>query len=143
LSTPNLYVSPFATQRRSQRILLAVRVEVSGWMESGATFQENTSTIIVNAHGAMIQLRQIVHKGQLVTLQNQVTTEAVECTVVDVTMGSSGEPEVGIEFVEPSPRFWRVSFPPADWSPRSAEAKRFSPATAAAPKAVTPPPTKK
>jgi hypothetical protein len=31
--------------------------------------------------------------------------------------------EVGIELEKPSPRFWRVSFPPEDWTPRSAEAK--------------------
>jgi hypothetical protein len=31
---------------------------------------------------------------------------------------------VGIEFDEPAPRFWRVAFPPEDWSPHSPEAKR-------------------
>jgi len=32
---------------------------------------------------------------------------------------------VGIEFLEPSPRFWRIAFPPEDWSARSPEAKGF------------------
>jgi len=38
---------------------------------------------------------------------------------------SANLPEIGLEFAKPFPHFWRVAFPPADWSPRSPEAKRF------------------
>jgi hypothetical protein len=37
-----------------------------------------------------------------------------------------GKREVGVEFVEPSHGFWRVTFPPEDWSVHSPEAKRSS-----------------
>jgi hypothetical protein len=36
---------------------------------------------------------------------------------------------VGIEFDQPSPRSWRISFPPNDWNSRNPEAKRFTSAT--------------
>jgi hypothetical protein len=45
--------------------------------------------------------------------------------VVDFPSGAEAGAEVGIELQKPSPRFWRVAFPPEDWSTRSPEAKRF------------------
>ena len=32
--------------------------------------------------------------------------------------------EVGVDFINPFPGFWRISFPPPDWTMRSPEAKR-------------------
>jgi hypothetical protein len=84
-----------------------------------------TVTQIVNAHGTLIQLREPVLIGQNIRMNNVSTNEEIECTVVDITKGNT-IPEVGLAFVDPSPHFWRVSFPPADWSPRSPEAKRYS-----------------
>jgi len=34
-----------------------------------------------------------------------------------------GQGEIGLEFSEPRPAFWRVTFPPEDWSPRHPEAR--------------------
>jgi hypothetical protein len=63
--------------------------------------------------------------GQLSSICNIVTNDELVCTVMDINPGQIGVPEVGVEFAQPNPRFWRVSFPPVDWSPRSPEAKRF------------------
>jgi hypothetical protein len=143
LSTPNLHSSPFANQRRSQRILLAVHILVSGKRETGTAFLEHTSTLTVNAHGAMIHLQESVRKGQRIKLRNVATGDELDCMVVDVNLGAPRASEVAIEFVEPNPRFWRVSFPPADWTPRSPEAKRFSPAPTPAPRPAQLPAAKK
>jgi hypothetical protein len=132
LSTANPNPGALANQRRSQRVALAVRLVVSGVPALGPAFVEETTTVVVNAHGAMIQLREPVQKGQMLNVRNAVTGEELACKIVDVTAGSSGQPEVGVEFTEPHPHFWRVSFPPSDWNPRSPEAKRFSPAASAA-----------
>ena len=113
-----------ANQRRSQRILLSVPIIVAGFRANKAPFVEHTSTMIVNAHGALIQLRERVLVGQTLRIKNTATNEEMNCTVMDINPGNASVPEVGVEFVEPSPRFWRVSFPPADWSSRSPEAKR-------------------
>ncbi len=126
MNTPNLRPSALANQRRSQRILLAVPLRVSGKRVNGAAFVEHVNTLIVNAHGALIPLSAAVREGQPLNLRNMTTGEEVHCTVVDLNPGANGVPEVGVEFVEPNPRFWRVSFPPVDWSTRSPEAKRFS-----------------
>jgi len=115
----------FMNQRRSQRIVLAVPLEVSGVRPNGKRFTENTKTLIISAHGGLIQLREAVNKEQILTIRNLQTLEDLRCLVVDICQGQDGMNEVGVEFVDGSARFWRVSFPPVDWSSRSPEAKRY------------------
>lgn len=132
--TPN--VRQPGQQRRSQRILLSVSILVSGQRANGSPFSERTKTQVVNAHGALIQLREPVLAGQQLRMKNLATNEEVACTVVDIGRGANEIPEVGIAFSKPSPSFWRVAFPPEDWSPRSPEAKRVSYVTHAKPELV-------
>jgi hypothetical protein len=84
---------------------------------------EEAQTIIVNAHGALILLAMKVTIGQLLTIVNPKTDDTLTCRVVFVGSSHSGKAEVGIEFMKPAPRFWRMSFPPDDWTPRSPDAK--------------------
>ncbi len=127
MSNGNTRTSQFAKQRRSQRILLAIPVVVSGNRGKADAFSERTKTIVVNAHGGLIALAQMVQVGQGLALKNPATNEETSCTVVDISTGQQGGMEVGIAFAEANPRFWRVAFPPADWSPKSPEAKKFGP----------------
>jgi hypothetical protein len=55
--------------------------------------------------------------------------------VVDAGSKSDGKTEVGIEFLEPAPRFWHIAFPPEDWNLNSPEAKRSGKASAVEQKA--------
>jgi len=115
-----------AHQRRSQRILLSVPLVVSGKHANGAPFTERTTTLVVSAHGALILLREPVILEQTLNITHVVTGEKLACTVKDISPGTDGLREIGIEFAQSSARFWRVSFPPPDWGPRSPEAKRFA-----------------
>ena len=112
--------------RRSQRVLLSVHILVKGSRTDGEPFAEDTHTIVVNVHGALILLAENVKAAQPLTIRNMKSGEEVSCKVVEAGKIHDGKREVGIEFLEPSRHFWRVSFPPEDWSPRSPEAKRFS-----------------
>jgi hypothetical protein len=136
VSTPPVHLNQLAGQRRSQRVLLSIRVSVSGKLSNGQAFEEETSTLIVNAHGALIQLRRVVNLGDLLTVRNMKTSETLDCKVVDIRSGSNAAQEIGIEFGQPNPKFWHVSFPPADWSPRSPEAKRVTSTGYVAPKSA-------
>ena len=133
MSTPNIRPTQAANQRRSQRILLAIPVRVSGKRANGTPFVEHTKTLIVNAHGALLQLEEPVREGQALSVRNVTTGEETPCKVVDLNPVANGVSEVGVEFAEPNPHFWRVSFPPTDWSARSPEAKRFVSSPSAAP----------
>jgi hypothetical protein len=123
VSTPNTRPAASAKQRRSQRVLLSVRLEVSGKRTNGVAFIEDTSTLIVNAHGGLLLLKEVVAEGQLLTLKHTRTTEETSCTVMNIGPKTNGLTEVGVEFSKPNSKFWRVSFPPEDWTPHSPDAK--------------------
>jgi hypothetical protein len=70
VSTPNIRPNPCISQRRSQRILLSVPIIISGTRSNHAPFSERTSTLIVKAHGALIQLRERVLVGEKVRMKH-------------------------------------------------------------------------
>ena len=109
-------------QRRSQRVIIKVSVMVLAGADRKSVSEE-TRTVTVNAHGAMILLGLKVSIGQLLTLRNSRTGEEVACRVVYVSLHEAEKRQVGVDFIEPCPRFWRISFPPPDWTTRSPEAK--------------------
>jgi len=113
-------------QRRSHRIMLAIPILVSGTRDDGRRFDEETHTVIVNAHGALILLAEEVKPGQLVTLRHLKAKEDRVCTITDVGARHETKREIGIELLEPSAKFWHVGFPPEDWDPRGPEVKRFT-----------------
>jgi hypothetical protein len=124
LSTIPTRLHKYTNQRRSQRVMLAVRILVDGDRLGGQRFSEEAETSVVNAHGALILLAEKVALGQSLSVRNIKSGAELQAEVVDVGAFIDNRFEVGIEFLEPSPRFWRVAFPPEDWSPRSPEAKR-------------------
>lgn len=126
MSTSNRRPLANMHQRRSQRILLSVSILVSGERANGAPFAERTITQAVNAHGALIQLREAVIAGQELRMKNLTTSEEITCTVMDINSAGSPIPEIGVAFSESCARFWRVTFPPEDWNPRNPEAKRVT-----------------
>lgn len=79
--------------------------------------------MIVNAHGALIRLREAVLVGQRLRIKNLMTNEQRPCVVADINPGHSEIAEIGVAFAESCPEFWRVWFPPEDWSPHSPEAR--------------------
>ncbi|MGD0964020.1 MAG: hypothetical protein ABSA57_08995 [Candidatus Acidiferrales bacterium] len=97
------------------RVLLSVPILVSGKTAGGEDFAEDTRTLVVNAHGALISLATQVVAGQQVTVANKATKKVMECRVVYLGNGQAGKMQMGIEFVKPSASFWQIDFPPDDW----------------------------
>jgi hypothetical protein len=109
--------------RRSQRVCLRLPIVVLREGPGTNVASEETNTLIVNAHGALIHLALTVEIGQLLGIKNMQTMEELVCRVINLGPDHPGKREVGVEFEVPSPRFWRIAFPPADWTPRSPDAK--------------------
>ncbi|MBS1839522.1 MAG: hypothetical protein JSS69_11260 [Acidobacteria bacterium] len=107
-------------------MLLTVHIVVSGKQPTGTPFTEDTITQVVNAHGALVLLKQMVSAGDRLKLKNVKSGDEIECTVVDVGEMQERRFGIGVEFDQPSPRFWRISFPPDDWNSKNPEAKRFT-----------------
>jgi hypothetical protein len=102
--------------RRSQRIDLSVSVLVHRPHGEGPEFYENTKTLVVSAHGALVALKGMVAPRQRLFLQNTTSGQQQECRVVSVNKDLTGPPTVAVEFTKPAPSFWRVAFPPPDWT---------------------------
>ena len=113
-------------RRRSQRLFLQVRVVVEGQLPNKSPFSEETHTIVVNAHGALVEMKVSLDQGQIVTLHNVRSSEKIECTIKLVTPAGPGKFSTAFEFITPSPEFWHVSFPPDDWSARLTNLKKNS-----------------
>jgi hypothetical protein len=112
-----------ASRRRSQRVLMQVSVRIRGTDAQNKPFEEQALTLAVNAHGALISLKHRLISGSKVNLRHNMTEEEQECHVVFLGHVREGKAEVGLEFSEPRPTFWRVAFPPEDWTPKSPEAR--------------------
>ena len=102
-------------QRRSERIILDVPLVIRGIAADKEIFQEETFTLIVNAHGALLMLGRKVALGQRVLVMNPRNWDECGGKVVYVGPPYAGLARVGIEFTRPAPEFWSVSSPPADW----------------------------
>ena len=110
--------------RRSQRLALQIPIHIEYFIEEPGRLATDTVTIVVSAHGALVRLPWGVPKGQRVRLQNQLTKNTQSATIAFVEAAADGAYDVGVEFTEPNPEFWGVSFPPEDWSPSHPDAKQ-------------------
>ena len=111
-------------KRRSQRLFLQVRVIVEGKL-ANKPFSEETHTIVVNAHGALVELGISLDQAQPVTILNVRTSEKTDCIVKLVTPVEGRKFNTALEFKNPNPGFWRISFPPDDWTNKSPDAKKY------------------
>jgi len=114
-------------RRRTQRVLMQISVQVSGNDAQGKYFREETDTLAINAHGALVLLHARITSGSVLRLQHNRTKEEQECHVVFLGPVRGEKAEIGLEFSTPRPQFWRVTFPPEDWTPKSPEARSAHP----------------
>jgi len=120
--TPGTPTSP-TVRRRSQRVLMQVPVRIHGKDSQGNSFDEETETLAINAHGALILVNARLTSGGKVMMQHKRTQEEQECHVVFLGPVRAGRAEIGLEFSEARPGFWRVAFPPEDWSLKHPDAR--------------------
>ncbi len=112
-----------SNRRRSQRVMVNIPVHVAAKNHKGLDIVEETKTVSVSAHGALLRLEMTVTKGQTIILRNPSTNDALECSVDYLGNTQDGRREVGVSFVLPNRTLWQIAFPPADWSPQHPHAK--------------------
>jgi hypothetical protein len=104
-----------ANRRRSERVMLQIPVTVMAETPERMHVREETQTLVVNAHGGLMKLKAELHVGQPLLLVNPQTGAREGCRVVRVDQPAAEYFAVAFEFDHPSPKFWPVVFPPADW----------------------------
>jgi hypothetical protein len=103
-------------RRRSERVMLQMRITVFAEDIEHKPRQEEALTLIVNAHGGLMKMKMDVHVGQPMRLLNPHNNVQQSCRVVRVEDTSPEFFSVAFEFDLPNPKFWPVVFPPSDWA---------------------------
>lgn len=93
-------------RRRTERIPLDVPIFVYGRGDRNEPFHEETHSLVVNAHGALLILSSNVKFGQELWLTNPATRDERSCHVVRVGKKLWKRAEVAVAFAEASPAFW-------------------------------------
>ncbi len=101
--------------RRSQRVALRLPIHVRWTPQGDLAITEETVTLVVNAHGALIALAMKVKAGSRIFVRNSAVAGDKECRVVRVQGKPQGKSEVGVEFLRADAKFWGLEFPPDDW----------------------------
>ena len=102
-------------QRRSARVLMDVPVVVCGKSGDRIAFREETFTVTVSAHGALLMMSTKVNLGQKIVVINPFNRDERECHIAYQGPLHAGLSQVAVEFSKPSPEFWPIDPAPADW----------------------------
>ncbi|HKQ87467.1 MAG TPA: PilZ domain-containing protein [Candidatus Acidoferrales bacterium] len=70
-------------------------------------FHEQSETIDANENGCLLSLASSVSRGQRLFLTNMRNQAEQECRVIYVGRRVRGKSRVGVEFIRPTPQFWR------------------------------------
>jgi hypothetical protein len=106
-------------RRRSERVMLSIPVHVLAEDEDRRQMRTAAKTLVVNAHGGLMEMKEHLHVGQSFLLTNPATGSEMSCRVVRVDESGMEHFQIAFEFDRPTPKFWPVTFPPADWGAHS------------------------
>jgi hypothetical protein len=98
-------------RRRSPRALLDMPLVVRGLSVEKKPFREETSTISVNAHGALIALSTRVVVGQKLVLMDPQNRDERNGRVARCGPRDARQDQVCFEFARPAPEFWQIGWP--------------------------------
>lgn len=99
-------------KRRSDRLMLTVPLWVMGSHPKDFPFIEDARTIILNRHGALIQIFRPLPTGQSVLVVNLVTQRKADFRVVGpVAPFTEKGGEYGIEYLQGEENIWDIQFP--------------------------------
>ena len=105
---------PGEERRRSHRVIIRVPVTLVV-TENGQTVKISAHTVAVNIHGAMVVCARTLEADATMEVVNDRTNEKVSSRVTRAPRDSSEGFLIPVEFTSPSPNFWQISFPPANW----------------------------
>lgn len=99
-------------RRRSERIPHRVTLMVCGQSTGNDPFKEETVTLSINSHGALLALAANVALGQRLLLINRQTWDEAEARVSRLAALDGQRTQVAVEFTQPAPDFWPIGAPP-------------------------------
>src|ERR1700739_4247428 len=110
MSSDEAQINP-VERRRSERSPLGLPVAIRGTSLDMRPFQEETMTLLVSPHGALVELATTVTLGQLLFLWNPQTQNEAQAWVTRLGSPRGTRAQVGVEFVRPDEDFWSAEQP--------------------------------
>jgi hypothetical protein len=107
-------LQPAEERRRSQRVMIQIPV-VLEITSAGAKTTMRAKTASVNDHGAMLLCTKNFPVETKFDLVNERTSKKQSCRVTRAAIEHQQGYLVPVEFAEPTPGFWHISFPPTGW----------------------------
>jgi hypothetical protein len=107
---------PGEERRRSQRVIIRVPVTLE-LTENGQTVKIAAHTVAVNIHGAMALCTRTIDAEAKLEVLNEHTHQRTSARVTRTPRESAEGYLIPFEFTSPSPNFWQITFPPANWKP--------------------------
>ena len=97
--------------RRSSRYPVVVPLEVNWREANGAQFKESAQASEVNAHGALLQMRNYPTMGIQAELTNLLTAQKTQARMAAVRRARGGAIQgIAVELLEPNESFWGLNF---------------------------------
>jgi|SRR5450432_3773338 len=106
-------------KRRSDRVLVAIPIDLSATDFHGVRFKEACFTEMVSLHGASVALPRRASAEQPVTLYRRSLDLEVQARILGQLGIRPGFHLYGIAFTEDAPNFWGIVFPPLDQNDES------------------------
>jgi hypothetical protein len=103
-------------RRRSERVALRIPLRLSAELPDGHQICVEARTLVVNAHGGLLDVGMEMVRGLRIRLSNLQTEIVKSARVLRVEGAEEGRFWVAFEFESPAPHFWTINFPPPDWS---------------------------
>jgi len=105
---------------RSDRVMMSVRVLVSGSDVRGTPFMEETTTVEISRHGSRIVLRELIEPSAEVNVRNIATGYEAEMQVIGQIASTPRGYHYGMRFSNPNQSIWELDFPPISESENTA-----------------------
>ncbi len=104
--------APILAKRRSERVLIAIPVQVSRYAADGTPLRERGETLVVSQHGALLRLPSQLALDTPLEVLNCYSNEAARFRVAYVDAEpKDGHFHVGVEMLTRRDEFWHIEFP--------------------------------
>jgi hypothetical protein len=115
-STPGIQVLRGEERRRSQRVLIRMPVTLE-FGSDGKRVTIDAMTESVNDHGSMLLCPRTLPAETQLQIKHERTHQQRLCRVARAPIESADGFLIPVEFNDPAPGFWGISFPPSNWKP--------------------------
>lgn len=102
-------------RRRSTRMRLQIPVQARFHNPDGAEVRLDAFTLVVNAHGCLLEMEVKPPVGKRMRLRNTKSQAEQTGTVIQSERSRDGLFAVAFEFDSPVPQLWPIVEPPEDW----------------------------